>query len=271
MIKGVKYLKKFIVSALAAAFIISAVPTTAVTVNAATKVDVNETTQVLSKRGVLVYKATGNSMVTITPGVYAKNVLSVTINDEDAKIKNIKCSSKLRYKLTYREYEDKTDSVTYRFSFFTKTAKRYKFKFKVDDQEYSIFINATTPVARATFAGQDLSTKYGLGTVNYVTELSKGKFAVQMGKGYTLESVQVGRYKNVTNESKEVHPTLYWTTSANNKTIKLSGEKQVSEDRDILESSMYATTIIRVNYRYTKNNTTGCVDYYLNKIVDSDN
>ena len=272
MRKGIKNLKGILASVLAAAFIVSSVPASSITANAATKVDISETTQALNKRGALIYKETGNSMVTITPGTYAKNVLTVTVNDEDARIKNIKCNKKLRYKKSYKKYDDDNGKVIYRFSFFTKTSKLYKFRFTVDGQEYGIYINATTPVEKATFAGQELSTKTGLGTVNYVTELAKGKFNVKMSKSYALESIQIGRYKN-NGKGNNVEPVLYWTNSKNNKTVKLSGEKQVSvsDNGDVTEESMYSTTILRVNYKYLKNNTTGCIDYYLNRIVDADN
>ena len=272
MRKGMNYLRGILASVLTAAFIVSAVPASSITANAAVKVDIAETTQALNKRGALIYKETGNSMVTITPGTYAKNVLTVSVNDEDAKIKNIKCNKQLRYKKSYKKYDDENGKVIYRFSFYTKTSKLYKFRFTVDGQEYGIYINATTPVEQATFANQDLSTKAGLGTQNYVTDLTKGKFSVKMSKRYSLESIQVGRYKNA-GSGKNVEPVLYWTTIKNNKKIALSGEKQVSvsDNGDVTEESMYATTIIRVNYRYLKNNTTGCVDYYLNRIVDADN
>ncbi|WP_029321505.1 hypothetical protein [Butyrivibrio sp. AE3004] len=266
-------LKGIIASILAAAFIVGGVPANSISVNAASKVDISETTQVINKKGNLVYKETGNSMVTITPGSFAKNVLSVTINDEDAKIKNIKCSSKLRYKKTYRHIDEESDKVTYRFSFYTKEAKLYKFKFHVDDQEYVIFINATTPIAKATYAGHELSTKPGfLGSTNYVTDLSKGKINVTMSKNYVLTSIEVGKYKNVS-AGNIVEPTLYWTQVKNNKKVVLSGEKQVvvHDNKNTSEDSMYSTTIIRVNYKYLKNNTTGCVDYYFNRIVDTDN
>ena len=271
MRKGIKNLKGILASVLVAAFVVTAVPASTITANAA-KVDVSETTQALNKRGSLIYKETGNSMVTITPGTYAKNVLTVSINDEDAKIKNIKCNKKLRYKKSYKKYDDENGKTIYRFSFYTNTSKLYKFRFTVDGQEYSIYINATTPVQSATFAGQSLSTKAGLGTSNYVTDLSKGKFNVKMSKNYALESIQVGRYKN-TGSGKNIEPVLYWSNIKNNKNVNLSGEKQVSvsDNGDITEESMYSTTILRVNYRYLKNNTTGCIDYYLNRIVDADN
>ena len=272
MKRGMKNIKGIIASVLAAAFIVSVAPVSSVTVNAAAKVDISETTQAINKRGALIYKETGNSMVTITPGTYAKNVLTVSINDEDGKIKNIKCNKKLRYKKSYRKYDDQNGKTIYRFSFYTKESKLYKFRFNVDGQEYGIYINATTPVERATFAGHDLSTKAGLGTSNYVTDLKSGKFNVKMSKNYAIESLQVGKYKNAGSGNK-VEPVLYWQNVKNNKKINLSGEKQVTvyEDGDVTEDSMYSTTILRVNYRYLKNNSTGCVDYYLNRIVDDDN
>ena len=271
MKRGIKNLKGILASVLAATFIVTVVPVSSISANAA-KVDISETTQAINKRGALIYKETGNSMVTITPGTYAKNVLTVAINDEDGKIKNIKCNKKLRYKKSYRKYDDENGKTIYRFSFFTKESKLYKFKFNVDGQDYSVYINATTPVEKATFAGIDLSTKSGLGTSNYVTDLKSGKFNVKMSKNYALESIQVGKYKN-SGSGNKVEPVLYWTSVKNNKKVQLSGEKQVTvyEDGDVTEDSMYSTTILRVNYKYLKNNTTGCVDYYLNRIVDDDN
>lgn len=273
-IKGTKILKKVVASALAAAFILCAVPTSSITARAAVKVDISETTQALNKRGKLVYKETGNKMVTITPGTYAKNVLSIAINDQNAKVKNIKCAKKLKYKLSRIEYDDNTDKIIYRFSFYTsKTPKRlFNFKFTVNGEPYSVFINATSPIEKATFGNQELSTRTGLGTANYVTDLSKGKIKVKMGNNYSLESIQVGKYKNVTTNGK-TEPVLYWTQIKNNKKVILSTQKQVIDEdsHDIVENSMYATTIIRVNYKYNKNGNTGSVDYYLNKIVDADN
>ena len=272
MKKGMKWAKGIIASVLAAAFIVSAVPANTLTAKAATKVTVDETVQQVTKRGTLVYKETGNTNVTITPGILAKNILSITINDQDLAPKNIKCSKKLRYKRTYKEYDDKHDTVTYRYSFYTTTQKRFKFRFTVDGTEYSVFVNSKTPVAKATFAGRELSTKFGFGTSNYITDITKGRFNVTMSKNYALESIQVGKYKNVTDAAtKEVRPVLYWKNIANNKNVKVSGERQVSEDKSLVEDSMYATTILRVNYRYLKNNTTGRVDYYINRIVDTDN
>ncbi|WP_044912712.1 hypothetical protein [Butyrivibrio sp. WCE2006] len=273
MKKAGNTIRGIIASILAAAFIVSGVPANSINVKAATKVDVSETTQVLNKKGNLVYKETGNNTVTITPGSFAKNVLSVTINDEDAKIKNIKCNKKLKYKRTYVSFDEQNDRVTYRFSFYTTAARRYKFKFSVDNQEYFAIINAATPVAKATFKGQELSTKPGfLGNSNYVTELAKGKFNVTMSNNYVLTSIQVGKYKNVTT-GDITEPTLYWTTIQNNKKVVLSNERQVvvHDNKNTSENSMFATTIIRVNYKYVKSNTTGCVDYYFNRIVDTDN
>ncbi|WP_408071071.1 hypothetical protein [Butyrivibrio sp. JL13D10] len=270
--KGISIAKKFIASVLAAAFIVGAAPTTNISVKAAAKVDISETVQALNKRGALIYKETGNSMITITPGTYAKNVLTVAINDEDAKIKNIKCNKKLRYKRTFKKYDDENGKVVYRFSFYTQKSKLYNFKFTVDGQEYRALINATTPVEKATFAGKELSTKIGLGTQNYITDLKNGKINVKMSKNYALESIQIGKYRN-NGSGNKVEPVLYWTPSKNNKKVNLSGEKQVTvaENGDVTEESMYSTTIIRINYKYLKNNTTGSVDYYLNRIVDYDN
>ena len=93
-----------------------------------------------------------------------------------------------------------------------------------------------------------------------------------MGNNYSLESIQVGKYKNVTTNGK-TEPVLYWEQIKNNKKVVLSTQKQVIDEdsHDTVENSMYSTTIIRVNYKYNKNGSTGCVDYYFNKIVDSDN
>ncbi len=273
-IKGTKIFKKVIASALAAAFIVCAVPANTVSVKAATKVEISETTQALNKRGKVIYKDTGNKMVTITPGTFAKNVLSVAINDQNAKIKNIKCAKKLKYKLSRIEYDDTTDKIIYRFSFYTKnTPKRlFNFKFTVNGEPYSVFINATSPIEKATFGNQELSTKHGLGSTNFVTDMSKGKIKVKMGNNYSLDSIQVGKYKNVTTNGK-TEPVLYWEQIKNNKKVVLSTQKQVIDEdsHDTVENSMYSTTIIRVNYKYNKNGSTGSVDYYFNKIVDSDN
>lgn len=273
--KGIKFFTKAIASALAAAFILTAMPTNSLSVKAATKVEISETAPAVNRKGEVIYKDTGNKMVTITPGSFARNVLSVTINDSYAKIKNIKCAKKLKYKLSRKEYDDKNDSVIYRFSFYTKnTPKRlFNFKFTVDGQQYSVFVNATSPVEKATFGNQLLSTKSGLGSSNYVTDMSKGKIKVKMGNGYSLESIQVGKYKNSTTKDGKTEPVLYWTQIKNNKKVILSNERQVidTDGHDITEESMYSTTIIRVNYKYQKNGTTGCVDYYFNRIVDADN
>jgi len=272
MIRGFKNLRGIVAAFLVAASVVCAVPANSLTAHAALKVDIAETTQIINKRGGIGYKETGNSMVTITPGTYAKNVLTISINDEDAKIKNEKCSKNLKFKKSYKKYDDDNSKVIYRYSFYTNKSKLFKFKFTVDGQQYTTYINSTTPVQKATFAGKELSTKFGLGTYSYITDLKKGKFKVNMSKGYNLESIQVGKYKNTKN-GNTVEPVLYWTTIKNNKKVSLSGEKQVTEssDGEVFEDSMYATTVLRVNYRYTKNNTTGCVDYYLNRIVDFDN
>ncbi|WP_026660267.1 hypothetical protein [Butyrivibrio sp. AC2005] len=271
---GINILKKVLASALAAAFIVSAVPANTIPVKAATKVEIDETTQAIGKKGKIVYKETGNKIVTITPGSYAKNVLSITVSDADAKIKNIKCAKKLKYKLSRVEYDSNTDKIIYRFSFYTKTApkKLFKFKFTVNGENYFAYINAISPIAKATFGNQELSTKYGLGSQNYVTDLSKGKIKVTMSDNYSLESIQVGKYKNVSN-GKDTEPVLYWETAKNNKKVILSSERQVidTNEHDTKEESMYATTIIRVNYKYLKNGSTGSVDYYFNRIVNADN
>ncbi|MCR5656448.1 MAG: hypothetical protein K6G06_03195 [Butyrivibrio sp.] len=264
-------LKKLCAAVLVAASLLTVVPVNSLTAKAATTVDYYETTQV-NKNGTLKYKSTGNKMVTITAGSYAKNALTIELDDSDKKIKNIKCSKQLKYKRTYKKYSDSDDKVIYRYSFYTTKTKRFSFIFTVDGQEYKVIINSATPVAKATFAGKELSTKYGLGSASYVTDMKKGKFNVTMSKKFVLESIQVGKYRNVT-IGKAVEPTLYWTDTKNNKKVTLSSEPQVveSSDKDTFEESMYSTTIIRVNYRYVKDNSRGCVDYYFNRIVDTDN
>jgi hypothetical protein len=286
--KGMKLLKGTLAAVLAATFIVSGIPATSIKADASVttyssngvKVEYYEVAQSLTKKGSIAYKDTGNNYVTITPGLYAKNVLEVKISDSDAKIRNVSCKRDLRYKKTSKIVDEKEDTVTYRFSFYTTKEKRYTFKFSVRGSNYEvkdcqIKINSASPVKKATFGNSVLSTKAGmLGSLNYVTDAKKGKLKVEMNKGYTLNSIMVGKYRNEKDASGNNQPVLYWTQHKNGKKVTLSEEMQVTDYEDsnttVTESSMYATTVIRVNYTY-KDGKTGSIDYYLNKIVDTDN
>lgn len=287
--KGMKFFKRAIAAVLAAAFIVSGNPTGTIEAKASydafvddgVKVEVREVTQALNKRGNVMYKDTGKDVskdyITLTPGFFAKNVLEVKISSDEKKykIRNISCSRNLKYNKTATIYDYNNDSVTYRFSFYPMKEKKYNFKFTVNGKEFKVKFNATTPVNKITFGNATLSTKTGmLGSLNSVTDATKGKVKVKMNKGYTLESIQIGRYKNVTDkDTKNIEPVLYFENHKNGKTLKLSESVQTTreEDKDgeYIENSLYATTIIRVNYVFK--GTKGYVDYYLNKIVNDDN
>ena len=94
-----------------------------------------------------------------------------------------------------------------------------------------------------------------------------------MNKNYSLKSIQLGRYKNVT-QGNQTSPVIYWVDIKNGKKVTLSSEKQVKsrkDDKFDYEGNMVATTIIRVNYKNNKTGVESYVDYYLNKLVDWDN
>ncbi len=211
---------------------------------------------------------TGSQIVYIYPGDLYKNALTVTINDADQKIRNIKCSKDLRYKRSYLKRDYVKNKTTYYFSFYTTKEKIFNFKFKVDSVEYCVKVVSMQPIKSAMFGDKQLSTNsHSLGSENYVTTLKKGKVKIKMNSKYTMTALKVGRYSN----NKTGEPTLYWTDFANNTKLTLSDERQVTTSDTITEESMMATTILRVEYVNKKTNVPGSVNYYFNRIVNYDN
>lgn len=279
MIRGFKNLRGIVAAFLVAASVVCAVPANTLTAEAAS-VHTYEYKTALNEDGEVVDASTPTEIIYIKPGVYNRNVLQVKVMGDDMEdslnhiIKSISCSKTLRYKITYRNMNNKGTVATFRFSFYTKKQKIYNFKFRVDGIQYKVKINSQQPVKEIKFGNQLLTnTSDALGSYNCITELKKGKVSVKMNSQYSMTSLQVGRYKNVKNGSNTT-ATLYWETIKNNKKVKLSNERQVTTFegsngfKATKEESMVATTIIRVNYKNNKTGVTGYVDYYLNRLLD---
>ena len=204
---------------------------------------------------------------------YNRDMIQIRLIDTtDVKLKSISCG--VRYKLTYKEIDSERDDYTYRYSFYSKkNNKNATFSFVVDGKTYTVklFASKYQPVKKATFGKETLSTDSGkLGNTNYITNLSKGRFKVEMNTGYLLTSIQVGRFKNSDDA------TVTWKEVKNNKVINLSSvcpetDDESNSSRKITTYSMVSPTILRINYKIKSTGSVGYIDYVLNRYVDADN
>lgn len=199
-----------------------------------------------------------------------RNVIKVKLDDtNDKMLVNAKGNRGLKYKVTKKAVSSDGDSIEYYLSFYCKknNKKISTFKFYVDGQLYKInfFANKFEPIKMIKFGKDELSTVAGkLGSANYITDLEKEKVSVEMNKGYSIRSIQVGKY------AKETDAALTWSNLNTGKKLKLSNvvHKVNGADGASFDSDILAVTVIRVNYHIDGTKFDGSVDYYLNRLVE---
>ncbi len=211
----------------------------------------------------------------IKSGVYNSNAVQIKLSDtKDRTINVYACPRNLKYKRTY--YKKNTEDETYvlRFSFFTtKKNQFFDFKFRVDGTIYKlrVFAGTTDPVKEAKFGKTVLSNRSGeLGASDCVTELKKETLSVKMNSDFALVSIERGAYKN-SEDSYLTFKKIKNRSKLSLSDIAPENSKTVDSDESIYEDSMIAPTVIRINYRIKKTGTTAYYDYYINRLVSSDN
>lgn len=228
-------------------------------------------------------KATVDSSVQIVAGQTYNSPVAVVYSKGDAKLSNIKSSSKnLLVRQTYQYYhasESKTSEYPYGYanlSLYAKKPGSYTVTFNVCDEsgkkvsshKVKVFAAAysgyTSPVKKVTFAGKtDLF--YSL------TSKKSGKFKVTMNSGYRLKSIAMSCYNA---EGDKVTKTI-----KNNANVALGRYTSMSEDEYsssysdywsyYMYSSMFATTTFEVTYQNTKTKAVGTYSYILYRIPEN--
>ncbi len=199
-----------------------------------------------------------------------KNVIKVKLDDtNDKQLINAKGTNGLKYKITKKLVSSDGDSIEYLLSFYCKknNTKVSTFKFYVDGQMYKVkfFSNKFDPIKQIKYGKERLSTEAGkFGSANYITDLEKEKVSIEMNGGYSIRSIQVGKYTRPTDAA------LTWSNYTPGKKLKLSKvvHQVTAADGVSYDSDILAVTVIRVNYHIDGTRFDGYVDYYLNKLIE---